>query len=58
MLDIQIDGLQAVSQMQLWIIVQRAALKPFEPVLDRPADQIAENVMIKVELESNGVIEA
>src|SRR4029077_14986852 len=49
-LDVEIDGLQVVAQMQLWVVVQSAALEPFVSVSHRPPDQIAEHVVVKVEL--------
>src|SRR5215470_19478236 len=55
--DIQIDGLQSISQMQLWIIVEAAAVKPPASVRHRPTDQIAEYVMIKMEFKRNAVVE-
>src|SRR5260370_41157544 len=56
--DVQIDGLEAMSQMQLRVIVQAAALKPLAPVRYRPTNQIAEHVMIKMEFKRNAVVEA
>src|SRR5262245_2039475 len=46
--DIEIDRLEAMSQMQLRIIVQASALKPPASVRHGPSNQIAENVMIKM----------
>src|ERR1700732_2430148 len=47
-----------MPEMQLWIIVQATALKPLVPVCYSPTDQITENIMVKVEFESDAVIEA
>ena len=44
--------------MQLGIIVQAAAAKPFVPIGDRPTDHIAKRIMIEVQVERDIVVEA
>src|ERR1700676_5095615 len=44
--------------MQFWIVIQAAAAKLLVAVGDRPRDYVAIGVMVKVEVEGNGVIEA
>ena len=56
--DIEIDRFEAMSQMQLRIIVQAAALKPRASIRYGPANQIAEYVVIKMEFKRNAVVEA
>src|SRR4029077_15435877 len=58
MLNIQVNGLQPIAQMQLWIIVQAGALKPPVPVCYCPTNQITENVMIEMEFKRNAIVEA
>src|SRR5262245_53803315 len=56
--DVQIDGFESLSQMQLRVIIQAAALKPLAPVRYRPTNQIAKHVVIKMEFKRNAVVEA
>src|SRR5215470_17281603 len=56
--DIQVNGLEPMSQMQLGIVVQAAALKPCVSVCDGPTNQIAKNVVIKMQFKRNAVVEA
>src|SRR5690349_1086097 len=47
-----------MPQMQLWIIIQPAAAKPFVTIGDRPAYQIAKDIVIEVQVEGDIVVEA
>src|SRR5579862_8805381 len=45
---IKIDWIEPVTQVKLGIIVQGAAVKPFEAVRDSPAYEVAERVMVQM----------
>src|SRR4051794_10842887 len=57
MADIEINRIEAVPHMQLRIIVQTAATKPFVPVADPPIDHIPNYIVIEMQVECNGVVE-
>src|SRR5262245_38323573 len=44
--------------MQLWIIIQPAATKPFVPVGDCPAYHVAKHIVIEVQVKRDIVVEA
>src|SRR5689334_8954037 len=46
-----------MPQMQLWIIIQPAASKPFVPIGDRPAYQVAKHIVVEVKVEGDFIIE-
>jgi hypothetical protein len=54
---IEIDGIEPVPHMQLRIIVQAAAAKPSVPVADPPTDHVPNDVVVKMQVECNGVVE-
>src|SRR5580704_18926433 len=54
---IEIDGIESMPHMQLRIIVEAAAAKPFVPVADPPADHVPNHVVIEMQFDCNGVIE-
>src|ERR1700758_2143322 len=47
-----------MPQMQLWIIIQPAAAKPFVSIGDRPAHHVAKRIVIEVQVEGDIVVEA
>src|SRR6185503_4263521 len=49
---IEIDGIQSVPHMQLWIITQATAAKPFVPFADPPTDHVPNHVVIEMQVES------
>src|ERR1700730_12768336 len=58
MAHIEIDGIESVPHMQLRIIVQAAAAKPFVTFADSPADHVPNDVVVEMQVECNGVVEA
>ena len=54
--DIKIEGGEFVAEMELGIIIERAAAIMFEPVRNCPADHVAQRVEIKVQIERYAVI--
>src|SRR5258708_5774580 len=55
---VKVDRIQLVSQMQLGIVVEAAAAEPFVPAGDPPAYEVAEGVMVQVQIERDRVVEA
>src|SRR6516164_6367612 len=54
---IQIDGIESVPHMQLRIIIEAAAAKPFISFADPPTDHVPDHIVIEMQVQSNGVIE-
>ena len=55
---VKVDRVQPLLQVQFRIVVQGTAVEPFEAVRDSPANQVAEGIMVKVQLERDRIVEA
>src|SRR5580704_7728533 len=53
---VKIDWIELIPQVELGIVVQGAAMKPFVAVRDAPADQVAEGIVVQVQVERDLVI--
>src|ERR1700683_1453219 len=53
----KMDGIEPVTQVKLGIVIQGAAVKPFESVRDPPAYQVAERVVVQMEPKRDRIIE-
>src|ERR1700733_10728038 len=56
-LHIEINRLKPMSKVELWVIVQSTALKPFAPICYSPTHQITEDIVVEMKSESDTVIE-
>src|SRR5205814_8702350 len=57
MRDVQIERHQLAIQMQLRLIIERVAVIIFQPLLQRPRDDVAQRVKVKVQIERDTIIE-
>src|SRR5580704_10672244 len=55
---VKIDWIELIPQVELGIVVQGAAMKSFVAARDPPADQIAERVMVQMQVERDLIIQA
>src|ERR1700683_3645323 len=53
---VKIDWIKLIPQVELGIVVQGAAMKPFVAVRDSPADQVAEGMVVQVQVERDLVL--
>jgi hypothetical protein len=56
--DVEIERVKAVAHVQLGIVVEPAAAKPFASVRHAPADHVARRVMIKMQVERDLIIQS
>src|SRR6266513_1695917 len=54
--DVKIQRREIAAQMQLWIVIQRAAKIGRQPLLNRPGENVADSVKIKVQVQRDPVI--
>src|SRR5277367_3994108 len=54
--DIEVDGIERLSEMPFRVVVQRAAVEALVTVRDRPFDDVVEDAIIQIELEGDGVV--
>src|SRR5207247_4045523 len=57
MTHIEINWIESMPHMQLRVVIQPAAAKPFVSFADPPTDHIANGVVIEMQIECNGVVE-
>ena len=55
--DVQVQRCQFAIQMQLWLIIERVAVVIFQPLLQRPRDDVAQCVKVQVQIKRYPVIE-
>src|SRR3954447_21097861 len=58
MRDVKIKRHKVAAEMKFRIVVQRAAVIILQPLFERPADDVAQGVKIKMQIVGNGIIEA
>src|SRR5438477_7242396 len=57
MSDVEIERSQIAPEMELRIVVERAAAIKGQAVIDRPAQNVAQGVKIKMQIERDGIIQ-
>src|SRR5678815_5612521 len=55
--DVKIERGQIATEMQLRIVVERAAAIAGQTVIDRPAQNVAQSVKIKMQIECDGIVQ-
>src|SRR5580704_10325425 len=55
---VKIDWIKPIAQVKFGIVVQGAAVKPLIAAGDAPTDQVAECVMIHMQVERDGIIKS
>src|SRR6266480_3859737 len=58
MLHVKIERCEIATEMQLRIIIERAATIEGQAIVDGPAQDVAQRVKIKVEIERNRIVQA
>src|SRR6266404_5648654 len=54
--DVKIQRREITAQMQLWIVIQRAAKIGRQPLLDRPGENVADSIKIKMQVQRDPII--
>ena len=55
--DVQIERHKLAIQMQLGFVVERIAIVVIQPLLQRPGDDVAQRVKIKMQVECDAVVQ-
>src|SRR5881398_1165724 len=58
MSDVEIERCQIATEMQLRIVVERAAAIEGQAVIDGPAENVTQGVKIQMQIERDGIVEA
>src|SRR5436190_15219229 len=58
MLHVKIERCEIATEMQLRIVIERATTIKGQAIIDGPAQDVAERVKIKVEIERDRVVQA
>src|SRR6476619_7403220 len=56
--DVEVERIERATKMELGLIIQRAAPVTFEPLGERPAEDVAQGVKVEMKIERHAVIQA